>query len=42
MNIEKDQNDLKSLYEAVSKYSIEINDYILATRTCRKSSEKIR
>ena len=30
-SLEKDQDDLKKLYEVVSKHSVEINDYILAT-----------
>lgn len=40
VNIEKDQNDLKSLYEAVSKHSIEINDYILATELAEEEVQK--
>lgn len=31
VSLEKDQDDLKKLYEVVSKHSVEINDYILAT-----------
>jgi toxic anion resistance protein, tela family len=40
VDIEKDQNDLKSLYEAVSKHSIEINDYILATELAEEEVQK--
>lgn len=38
--LEKDQDDLKKLYEVVSKHSVEINDYILATELAEEEVKR--
>ena len=39
-SLEKDQDDLKKLYEVVSKHSVEINDYILATELAEEEVKR--
>lgn len=39
-SLEKDQNDLCKLYEVVSKHSVEINDYILATELAEEEVKR--
>lgn len=40
VGLEKDQNDLKNLYEVVSKHSVDINDYILATELAEEEIKR--
>ena len=39
-SLEKDQDDLKKIYEVVSKHSVEINDYILATELAEEEVKR--